>query len=166
MIFGDKTTFAIEAVLEGIDDRWFFGHLRFWVDGVAIGDFDDSSDLAGSARWGRHFLAASARRTRSDLDSTTEKEVYRILYGRFVDDGDADPAEHMDPDPFLLDDVGESALRDRASVLALRTRDGWDRIIVHDLKSGRTFQKVITPGFCNDVTQYCGWVESLGGARK
>src|SRR5262249_35560197 len=84
MIAGHPESFGIEAELLEIHGKWTYGRLRFWVGGVEVGDFDDTSDLATSARWGRTFLAASSRRTRPDLDRMLPKDVYQLLYGRFI----------------------------------------------------------------------------------
>jgi hypothetical protein len=63
--FGSRDSFAIEADFIGKEGKWCFGHLCFVVAGRVIGDFADSADLASSARWGRTFLSASARRARA-----------------------------------------------------------------------------------------------------
>jgi tRNA(His) 5'-end guanylyltransferase len=53
---------------------------------VAIGNFNDTSDLVTSARWGRTFLEASPRRTRAEFAGMAASDVYELLYGQFVVD--------------------------------------------------------------------------------
>jgi hypothetical protein len=174
MKFGNTSEFAIEADLIGIHSKWIYGHLRFHVAGKPIGDFEDSSDLATSARWGRDFLRASPRRTRSDLDEVSTTAVFDLLYGRYVvsvrsDTGAAGAALHApateawDRDPYLLDEIGESALRDKYAVVVVRRRDGVDRMIVRDYDGDDLFECLVTAG-CVDavVNEYCMWVERLG----
>lgn len=174
MKLGNTSEFAIEADLIGIHSKWIYGHLRFYVAGKPIGDFEDSSDLATSARWGRDFLRASPRRTRPDLDEVSTTAVFDLLYGRYVvpvraDTGTAGPALHApateawDRAPYLMDEIGESALRDRYTVAIVRRRDGLDRMIVRDHGGDDLFECLVTAG-CVDtvVNEYCTWVERLG----
>jgi hypothetical protein len=161
MIFGQTSQVAIEAEALRTTGKWLYGHLRFWVGGQALGDFEDSSDLAGSARWGRRFLASSARRTRSDLDGEDVAIVYYKLFGRFFERGATGSEETFDRDPYVLDDVGESSLRDRISVLTVRRSDGRDRIVVHDHRASRTWEVLAPSGTCDEVVAtYCSWVEA------
>lgn len=44
MLFGKTEGFAIEAEVLEAYGKWTYGHLRFWIGGVSIGDFDDTSD--------------------------------------------------------------------------------------------------------------------------
>lgn len=168
MIFGNPEVFAIEAMtLEGFG-KWSNGRLKFWVGGHSIGDWDDTSNLAASARWGRMFLKASDRRTRVDLDNIPPSEVYEHLYGRFVEPVNSPSPKAWpgpwDRDPFILDDVGESALRDRYAILAVRREDGIDRVIVNCFKDERLSETLLAPGVCDHVIElYCTWVELIGG---
>ena len=162
MLFGDSSRFSIEANALRASGKWMYGNLRFWVGGNALGNFDDSADLAGSARWGRRFLAASARRTRPDLDPLPVEAVYRELFGRFFERGGSRSGEMFDRDPYVLDEVGESSLRDRVSVLAVRRADGQDRIIVRDHREAATWEHLAYAGYCDEVlAEYCSWVETL-----
>ena len=168
MFFGDANQFAIEAVFRSHTGKWLFGSLRFYVGHRAIGDFDDSADLASSARWGRTFLAASNRRTRRDLDSVSADEVYELLQGRYLVEVNAVPRVRkpvlppFDKTPFVLDDVGESSLRDTFGLLAVRRGDGCDRLILKDWRGGGVSEMSVVEGKCDStVAAYCGWVESL-----
>lgn len=166
--FGTYNRFSIEAEPLGIHDKWSFGRLRFWVGGVPIGDFNDTSDLASSARWGRRFLAASSRRARADLDRQSPAEVYERLYGRFVESVDARTRKPWpgpwERDPHVLDEVGESSLRDRFAVLVVRRADGFDRILVNDFHEKRLSETCAPEGDCDHTIEaYCAWVEGLCG---
>jgi hypothetical protein len=170
MQFGNPDNFAIEAELREIHGKWLYGKLRFWVDRLPVGDFDDTSDLASSARSGRIFLAASSRRTRSDLDHLSAIDVYTILYGQYVVDISRVDAPHRrapsgsvwDRDPYLLDDIGESAVRDKFAVLTVRRGDGRDRMIVRSFHSQTVSAEVLPSGYCDmTVASYCDWVEQL-----
>lgn len=166
MLFGTAQPFAIEAKLQEICGKWTYGMLRFLVDGSPIGNFENTSDLATSARWGRTFLGASARRTRADLDGVESNAVYELLYGRFVVPvNDRFPKPYPGPwdrDPFLLDDVGDYALRDHYAVLAVRRGDGMDRILVTSFEREQLTETLVPSGVCDQVIEaYCSWVEQL-----
>jgi hypothetical protein len=170
MLFGSQEAFAIDAYLLEIYGEWTYGRLRFWTSGIPIGDFDDTSDLATSARWGRTFLGASLRRTRADLDHMTPAEVYQLLYGRFVVAINAPPtktlAGHWDRDPYVLDDVGESALRDKFAVVVVRRKDGLDRIIVNSFNDESVSETLVPSDSCDRIIDsYCTWVEELRAFR-
>lgn len=178
MLFGNIHSLAIEAELLEIYGKWTYARLRFWVGGQDIGDFSDTSDLAGSARWGRTFLQESSRRTRVDLDEMPAPDVYELLYGRFVIDITRvdisaetlySPIvyEHWDRDAYLLDDVGESSLRDKFAVLAVRRRDGHDRIIVKSFRDDVVSEVLLPPGECDaTIASYCTWVEGLRSSAE
>lgn len=166
LLFGRTSCFAIEAELLEVHGKWTHGRLRFWVNGVPLGDFDDTSDLATSARWGRVFLTASPRRTRADLDPVTSQEVFEVLYGRFVQPVGSAPRERpsgpWERDPFVLDDVGESALRDKVAVVVVRKGDGSDRVLVKHLDRDGVAETTAPSGLCDRVIDaYCAWAEGL-----
>jgi hypothetical protein len=165
MLFGNPNVFAIEAELLEVYGKWKYGRLRFWIGGNMIGDWDDTSDLATSARWGRTFLTSSDRRTRVDLDNLSPADVYELLYGRFVEPVNSQSIKAWpgawDRDPYIIDEVGESALRDRFAVLVVRKFDGIDRIIVNYFDEERLSETLAPPNICDHVIEtYCTWVEN------
>lgn len=166
MLFGDKAGFGIEAEFREVYGKWTYGRLRFWIKGSAIGDFDDTSDLATSARWGRTFLGASHLRTRVDLDHSAPSDVFELLYGQFVEPvNTASPKPwpgHWNGEPYLLDEVGESALRDKFAIVVVRRGDGSDRLLVSCFAEEDISEIIVPAGECDLVVDaYCSWVESL-----
>lgn len=173
MVFGSTATFAIEPELVEIFGKWTYGRLRFWIGGVPSGDFEDTSDLAASARWGRVFLTASPRRTRPDLDAMPAEQVFELLYGRFVTPVHSEPRARpsglldrdlfvWDRDAHLLDDVGESAVRDKVAIIVVRKADGSDRILAKTFESGSLTETFVPERLCDTVVaSYCSWVEGL-----
>lgn len=159
MLFGDQDSFAIESVHVANSGKWKYGHLRFWVGGTAIGAFDETADLASSARWGRTFLRESARRGRPDLDALSAREVFAVLYGR-LEGRRLVTAVPWDRDPYVLDDLGESALRDRFALVVVRQGDGCDHVMAMSLIDDVLREVVVPVGFCDEViAAYCDWVD-------
>jgi hypothetical protein len=166
MLFGNVERFAVEAEFLETHGKWTYGRLRFWVNGSPIGDFDDTSDLATSARWGRTFLKASPQRTRVELDYMASSEVYELLYGRFVEPVNTPSpkpwAGSWDREPYVLDDLGESAVRDKFAIVVVRKGDGSDRVLVNCFDEERVSETVVPPGDCDlAIEAYCAWVENL-----
>jgi len=168
-VFGSLGEFAIEADHMRSSGKWIFGHLRFWVGGNCVGDYEDSSDLASSARWGRTFLSASARRTRPAYDSMTTAAVFESLYGRHVQSIRCSLPKldvvFWDREPYVFDEVGESAIRDKWAIVVVRRGDGWDRMIVGSFVDDTLSETALGVGTCDRVVEsYCCWVEGLGAS--
>jgi hypothetical protein len=166
MLFGRPEEFALEAQVEDLRGKWLLGQLRFFVGGAPVGKPNETSDLAGSARGGRILLRASPRRSRPDLDMVDASRVLEILYGRYVVPVVGPPprvlAGSWDRDPYLLDDLGESALRDMFAAIIVRRRDGADRVVVKRYADDVVFEAVVSPGVCDRVIEeYCSWVEGF-----
>ncbi len=166
MLFGSSSNFAIEAQFVEVYGKWTYGRLRFWVNGVALGDFDDTADLATSARWGRTFLTASPRRTRAELDHIPSQDVYELLYGRFVEPVNSETSKPWpgpwNRDPYVLDEVGESSLKDKVAIVVVRKGDGSDRVLVNRFDEHQVFETCVPEGHCDCVFEsYCTWVEGL-----
>lgn len=169
MLFGSKETFAIEAEVLEIHGEWTYGHLVFWIASRPVGDANDVADLATSARWGRVFLSASTRRTRGDLDQRSTAEVYDQLYGRFVTPASAPSSKgwelRWDRDPYVLDEVGDSSVRDNFAILVVRRVDRFDRVVVNSFDGPGLWESLVSPGVCDSVIeQYCAWVEGQRGS--
>ncbi|MDH5676355.1 MAG: Imm42 family immunity protein [Myxococcales bacterium] len=163
MLFGDPAQFAVEADFTGREGEWRFGRFRLLVHGAEYGDFGDTVDLASSCQWGRTFLEHSKERTRSDLDQRSASAVYDELVGRFMNGrGDGDP---FDRDTFLFDDIGDSSLRDKTTVLVVRRADGHDRVILRDLSSEQVQEVIVPPWTCDRVVRaFCDWIDALVGS--
>jgi Immunity protein 42 len=162
MVFGDMQRFAIEAELRPSVDDWIFGRLRFWVGGSAYGDWEDTVTLAASARWGRTFLSGSERRTLAHLECAPATAVSFELDRQFalrVPVGDERAARNS----CMLDMVGESSLRDKFSIAAVRCADGRDRLILWALTPDEIHHEVVLDEGELDavVRTYCEWVEAV-----
>ena len=168
MLFGNPESLAVEAEFGELHGKWTYGRLRFWADGSAFGDFEDTTDLATSARWGRVFLKASKQRTRPDLDALDAHSVFELLYGRFVQPIGTPLSKpwhgSWDRDPYVLDDFGESSLRDKFALVVVRHSDGSDRILVYDFRHERLSEMRLPDGECDrTVESFCEWAENLRG---
>ncbi len=112
------------------------------------------------------MLDASSRRTRPDLDGMEAALVFERMYGRYVVPVSGPVpgrlAGFWDRDPYLLDDVSESSLRDKFAVILVRRADGADRVVVKRYLDERVWERVVRPGACDGVIEsYCVWVEGV-----
>jgi hypothetical protein len=156
MLFGHSDSFFIRTNLIEIRARAAVGYLSFGVAVCEFGDFDEVCNLTISAHEARVFLRASQRRTRIDLDNLSSEDVFHLLYDRYVisvhrgifDVKDparqAPPTEVWDRDPYLLEDIGQEALRDKYALIAVRRGDGTDRVICKSYRDN-SLQEAIVP---------------------
>jgi len=92
---------------------------------------------------------------------------FELLYGRFVQPVNTPSpkpwsGECLDQDPYLLDDVGESALRDKFAVVVVRNGNGSDRLLVSCFDEEGISETIVPEGDCDLVVgTYCSWVEKL-----
>jgi hypothetical protein len=93
-------------------------------------------------------------------------EVFDLLYGRFVEPV-AQPMSKpwpgpWDREPYLLDEIGESALRDKFALVAVRRGDGVDRVLVKRFDDESLSETLVPSGKCDTaIESYCCWVEGL-----
>jgi hypothetical protein len=160
MLFGTREKFGIEAQYLETNGSFQYARLQVWVGGAPIGDWDDTSDLAASARRGRRFLKESTRRTRPDLDQLQASQVLHLLYGQYI--GAEDWPDNWDTGPYMLNEIGDSSVRDKAVVLVVRRGNGWDRLILKTYRDESLKEIGLEPGVCDEViSAYCSWVETL-----
>jgi hypothetical protein len=172
MLLGKPKQFAIEAIVLDIVDRTVSGKLRFHINGRCFGDFDDTSLLSSSMYHARLFLSASPRRTRIDLETASSEDVYEQLYGRYVVpiqdlysiSGSSGKLAFWDREPYVLDDIGESSLRDKYALIATRISNGADRVILKSFNDDSLWESQLPSRMLDDTLMtYCAWV---GGMLK
>jgi hypothetical protein len=160
MLWGEQKRFAIEACFLEKHDKWRTGRFVFWIGGVQFGDFTDTMDHGIGSRWGRTFLANSGRRGRADLEQLAPAECFCELYEKYVT-GSVYRGP-WDRDPYVLDEVGEDSVRDRASIVAFRTSIGTDRIIACSWPERSIREMELASGLLDGILEeYCCWAEQL-----
>lgn len=87
-ICGNPDSFAIECEVINVKDKdWVFGHFRFWLQGIAVGDWDDSVSLAACANWLQEFVDVPMDRYEPGLLSLPKSEVFDLLLDSVTWDG-------------------------------------------------------------------------------
>jgi hypothetical protein len=176
MFFGQSMSFRVEAFyIQTIDSR-LYGNFCLHIADRQIGDLDSAIELTSSVRWARIFLREGPRRVRADLDSATAGEVFDILYQRYISGASQLRGEHedvvprcelesWDRDPYLIDDIGESSIRDKYTILVIGTGNGDDRVILKSYTEGTLNEFLIRNGDIDSAfREYCTWVDNLYGA--
>jgi len=174
MLFGHLDSLFIRVNLIEIRARAVVGGLSFGTAVCEFGDLDEICNLTFSAREARTFLNASHRRTRTDLDRLSSEDVFHLLYDRYVISvhrgtfevkdpaRQASPTEVWNRDPYLLEDVGQEALRDKYALIAVRRGDGVDRVICKSYRDNSLREALVPVGTLDAVlVSYCNWVENL-----
>lgn len=164
MIFGNHETFAIEAEVKEPYGKWIYGNLRMWIGGVVIGNYDDASDLASSARWARVFLNHSKGRNWRGIDALTPSEVFADLYGKYLlrtpeGKGFQVPPENWDRFALTLDGVGDSSTEGLHGVLVVRIENETDLIISKDLQTSQILHTKLSEGLLDKIiSAYLNWI--------
>lgn len=162
MLWGDRKLFAIEADFEDSSGKWRFGKLMIWLGGRPLGDDEDTADLASAGRWGRTFLAASAQRTRPDLELLTIEQVFFQLYLQYIVGPPSGSTTGWNQKPYVLDELGESSVRDKHAIVAFRNADGRDCVMAYCWKTEEIWQVILEPGQLDQIIdQFCRWTETL-----
>jgi hypothetical protein len=182
MIFGQSEVFLVEATHQETRNKRPLGGFCLHVAGRSIGDLDDLIDLSNSVNSVKIFLEAAQRRIRPDLDGATTSEIFEVLYQRYtvlVSDlqrtstgkllrtsaGSLLRRSAMEPwdrDPYLLDDIGESSIRDKHTILVVGRSDGSDRVVIKSYGDGSLSEVMVEKDVIDDsFREYCAWVASL-----
>ena len=129
MIEGDRQRFAIEGAVEERIDEWVLGHLRFWICGNAVGNWNDSVDLRGILGWLKDFEVNARSRYEPGLFELPGREVFRRVYDPVM--ANSKLAQPVIPDAysrFHISHLGMSAF-DRYDLLLLTDEHGAERCL-------------------------------------
>ena len=74
----------------------------------------------------------------------------------------------FDRDAFVFDDIGESSLRDKVSIVVARdSASGRERVVMKDLKTGEFRDVYLDGASCDEIVDiFCVWCESLARQRN
>lgn len=166
MIFGSIDQFAVEAKFVEHYDKFVYGNLKLWVGGSSVGNFEDSMDLAASARWTKTFLNRSASRVWAGIDDSLPGEVFERLYLRQLKRGLKTKEDCQfgvwDRFAFTLDGVGDSSTEGLYGILAVRGGDECDRVIAMELETQRICHTKLSAGSLDAIMgEYLSWVVDL-----
>jgi len=77
---GNLALFAIECeVFIPTDPDWIFGHFRFWLGGIAVGNWSDTTSLIGCINWLQEFTETPVNRYEPGLLSIPKEEIFHLL---------------------------------------------------------------------------------------
>lgn len=130
MIAGMRERFAIEAEVEEHIDGFVLGHVRFWIGGRAVGNWEDSVDLLGCVRWLRDFRDNPRNRYEPGLWHLPAAELFHLLYDPVMSGMKSPPQLHV-PDAyarFHVSHLGMSST-ERFDMLLLKDEEGAERCL-------------------------------------
>lgn len=166
MIFGLVDQFAVEANFVERYEKFLYGNLRLWVGGLSVGNYEDSMDLAASARWTKTFLNHSGSRTWAGIDDALPEEVFERLYlwrlKRGFESKGVGRLWGLDRFAVTLDGVGDSSTEGLFGILAVRGEDESDRVIAMDLETENICHTKLLAGSLDSILgRYLNWVIGL-----
>lgn len=158
MIVGNRERFAIEAETEQQVEGWILGNFRFWLCGKPVGDWADSVDLRGCARWLRDFCENPRNRYEPGLFALSAEEIFRRVYDPVMA-GSADQAHPIQVDDaytrFHISHLGMSSF-ERFDLLLLKDEHGAERCLwreagsceIMDCRLWRNEMETVATEFC------------------
>lgn len=166
MMFGEVRSFAIESsdILKDVGPGPFV-HLRFWVGGVAVGDWRAFVPLSASVEHANVFIEnARYRRERVFARQTTAEEILLQVYDAFFNSDYRQGAFFPNlRDRFHLDEIGLASLQDQYGIVIVTTSGDLDRVIVRDVVQGAVVADVaITTGNAEAaLVTFSAWAAGL-----
>lgn len=139
MVVGHLDDFAIEWEIVESVDTWLLGHIRFWVQGQELGDWDDLADLKGCRNWLYSFAHTPQNRFEAALGLLHKEAIFSLLFDSVmpVIAGSATSAYPPFPNVetrFHISYLGMSSF-DHFDILLLESSE-WQRILwrnAHDM---------------------------------
>jgi hypothetical protein len=159
MIAGNPERFAIEAEPTERVSGWILGRFRIWLRGRPIGDWDDTADLKGCARWLDDFAAVPRNRHEPGLEVLSAEEVFKAVYDPVMA-SDIERADRRDEIPnahsrFHISHIGMSSF-EAFDVLLLFTADGSERCLWRDARSGEIGECLLGHGEMENIAiEFC-----------
>jgi hypothetical protein len=179
MLFGNKSTFAIESELSRREPGWLFAHFRLWANHHAIGDFTENAVLRGCVEYLAEFLGAENLAFDARLVDKPIEEVFKCVFEQEIIT--CYPNETLDDayerwsvefkstaciienarNRFHLDSAGMSAFMDKVNVILVDNGDGRGRLIWRELQTMQ-LQEAWFPltAFFEASNQFLAWGNS------
>jgi hypothetical protein len=129
MIVGNAERFAIEACIEGVEDGWTLGRLRFWLGNMPVGNWKDVVDLKGCVGWLRDFYQNPRNRFEPALEDLSPEDVFARCYDPVM--AGATPNAGRIPNAyarFHISHLGMSSF-ERFDLLLLKSEQGDERCL-------------------------------------
>lgn len=163
MMFGSHSMFAIECdITHIVSDRWIYGHFCFWIDDLAIGDWDDEADIYGIYSWMKYFIVQEKNRFEPTLETSSSEELWHILYNSVMIDNeegeDILPIFENIRGRFHIAHLGMSAFNNIGMILfesPIEQRILWRHI------QGPLYERRLPPYELQHIGKiFCEWFES------
>ncbi|RUR81868.1 Imm42 family immunity protein [Chlorogloeopsis fritschii PCC 9212] len=179
-IFGDKSSFAIECQVSRVIDGQTFAHLRLWVGGKPIGDYEDEIVLSSCISYLLDFLKFTGDRYEPNLDEKSKEEVFQLIFDSVVYtiptgittlseivsiyNSSNDKAQLLYENierRFHLDSFGMSSFSDKFNLILVETKSGKQRLIWRALSDMKIHEALLEPkSFEAIANQFLVWAES------
>jgi predicted house-cleaning noncanonical NTP pyrophosphatase (MazG superfamily) len=179
-IFGDKSSFAIECQISRVLNGQTYAHLRLWVGGKPIGDYEDEIILSSCISYLSDFLKFTGNRYEPDLDEKSKEEVFQLIFDSVVDtiptgittlsemvsiynssNDNAQPLYDNIERRFHLDSFGMSSFSDKFNLILVETKSGKQRLIWRTLSDMEIHEALLKPkSFEAIANQFLVWAES------
>ncbi len=170
MIVGNPERFAIQAEPTDEVDGWILGPFRFWLCGRPVGNWDDTADLKGCARWLEDFATRPRNRHEPGLELLSAEEVFKAVYDPVMasDIKRSDGKEKI-PDAysrFHISHLGMSSF-EAVDILLLFAPDRSERCLWRNARSGEIVECRFAQGEMETIAgEFCRRFWELTGAER
>lgn len=151
MIAGIRDRFAIEAEVDERFDDMVCGHIRFWLNGLAVGNWADFAHLTACANWLQEFVDNRRDRYEPGLWALPPREVFRLVYDPVMRSGVS--GRVRDPYArFFISHLGMSSF-ERFDLLLLKDGNGSERCVWREGDDGDIHDCYLRPNEMEDVAR-------------
>jgi len=157
-IAGDKEFFAIEFKIDSYVDKYVFGFIKFWINGIAVGDFEELVTISITVSYLEQFLQQGGVNVYKGSEKLNKDCLFYELHDVFI--ADITPPLNCRKfeqgyslnigefrEKYWLDEIGEDSFRDKISCVILHEPIlDRERIVWKDLKEELVFEGFIPKG--------------------
>jgi hypothetical protein len=168
MLFGHMGTFAIEIGEVNNIQGSIYCQFRFWINGTAVGDWEDRIPLLASVLYTREFCGYSKQRIDLRFQLMEAQDIVKEVYDNYfaADYKTCDPEIGRQRDIFHLDPVGMGAIIDKYGIVLVSASFTESRLVVKDwIHKGAIFECRLPFGVVEQAgMEYVDWgIETLAG---
>jgi hypothetical protein len=168
LIFGDRKSFGIEIGDVHNSPNGVFVQIRFWVQAMPIGEWNDLVALEPCVYHASVILQNARFRIDAVFGELTTSEIVVKVYDAFFNYDYSVPNSIRAPnlrDCFHLDEICGSAVMDRYGVVVVSPSALESRVIVKDLKQHSIIAEATIPTdrFEASITEFVTWGEKREG---
>lgn len=161
MLFGDKSTFAVECEVRETIDTFVYCNFRFWIVGEAIGDWQEDVVLGTLIHSADVFLLYQGDRGLDMAEGMSAQLLWQHI-NKVATSDDANnlrlSLEGRYRQRYLLHEIAPDSVATVCEVVVVERKDGLQRLL-WKIRGGKDLQEMTLPSLTVDraVGDFCKW---------